>query len=109
MSNNKQAWNQIQENQRKSGNHQQHPPKPKGEQQKENKRPNFFVYNARIAMRFYSKLIQEAALALMLVLPLWGYFKLQGIDSIMLPTDLPTLLGIAFLLFLVQSFMFQKG
>ncbi|HEY6020132.1 MAG TPA: hypothetical protein VIY48_09585 [Candidatus Paceibacterota bacterium] len=45
----------------------------------------------------------------MLVAPLWLYFQATGTASITISTDLPTLLGIAFLMFLVQSFMFQKG
>lgn len=109
MDKNKEAWKKIQENQHRNGNHNR-PQKPQGkDEQRKEKRPNFLIYNGRIAMRFYSKLVQEALLALMLVAPLWGYFKLTHTDSITISTDLPTLLGIAFLTFLLQSFMFGKA
>lgn len=101
----KEQWKQIEQQQKQEG--QQH--QQKGGEQKKDKRPNFLTYNARIAWRFYSKLAQEAILALMLILPFYLYLKWTGVNEIVIPATLPVLWGIALVMFILQSFMFGKG
>lgn len=110
--NNSQAWEKIQaqQSQQKGPQNpqQQQHQQQKGEAKKE-KRPNFFVYNGRIALRFYTRLLQEAVLALMLAAPVWLVLKALRLDEITLTVDLPTFWGIAFVAFILQSFMFGKA
>lgn len=106
MNSQQQAMHQHQP--RKPDQHQHKNGRDKGGDQPQ-KRTNFLLSQWKIAWRYYSRLIQEGILAAILILPLWAYFQFQSVSEVTIHTDFLTLWVVAFVAFVLQSFMFTRG